>query len=156
MCHRGCRFRAMRCRWFSGRVSLKLRRCRWGFSAWKWCSNRVQMGLGWRFLQLAKRFERAVLKNPRQKLHKNSAGDYFRYTMTPCRVRKSGCRVEWRQPLLERSSVVIDTGARSACRRQSQRPQCPWCQRRPRRGGGTPFPEARCAGPRECAAWRPR
>lgn len=33
MCHRGCRFRAMRCRWFSGRVSLKLRRCRWGFSA---------------------------------------------------------------------------------------------------------------------------
>ena len=26
--------------------------------------------------------------------------------------------------------------------------------RRPRRGGGTPFPGARCAGPQGCAAWR--
>ena len=49
---------------------------------------------------------------------------------------------------------IIGTADRSACRRRSPRPRCPWCQRRPRNGAGRPSPPAGCAAPRECAAWR--
>ena len=58
-------------------------------------------------------------------------------------------KIQWLEKLSDKED-------RSACRRQSRRPRCPGCRRRPRHGDGRSCPRAGCAAPRGCAAWRPK